>query len=100
MNVKVKGSSENHSFSGLLLVLSDFLEEGVDDGDSEHDTGTATNGSHKVSKDAESTDADTTEGCSDMDIARQVLDHGLLAETLNGHILIHEVSDYISWCLS
>ena len=100
MNVRLKESSEYHSFSGLLLVLGDLLEEGVDDGDCEHDTGTAADGTHKVSKDAESTDADTAEGCSDMDIARQVLDHGLFAETFNGHVLIHEVSDNITRCLS
>ena len=96
----MKESSENHTFRLLLLVLGDLLEEGVDDGDCEHDTGTTANGTHKVSKDAEGTDADTTEGSSDMDVSRQVLDHGLLAKTLNGHVLIHEVSNYISGCLS
>ena len=100
VNVEVKGCSENHSFCGLLLVLGDLLEEGVDDGDGEHNTGTAANRTHEVREDAESTDADAAEGCRDVDVAREVLDHGLLAETLNGHVLIHEVSDNITRCLS
>ena len=59
----------------LLLLLGDLLEEGVDDGDGEHDTRTATDGTHEVCKDAESADTNTTEGSSNVNVASQVLDH-------------------------
>lgn len=32
-----------------------------------------------------------------MDVAGQVLDHGFFAEVVDGHLLVHQVLDDISW---
>lgn len=92
--------SEYDRFCSFLLILGNLLEERVDNGDGKHDTGTATNGTHEIGKDAKSTDADTAEGGGDMDVPSEVLDHGFLAKTVDGHLLVHEVLDDIARCTS
>jgi len=92
--------SEYDRFCSFLLILGNLLEERVDNSDGKHDTGTATNGAHEVGKDAKSTDADTAEGCGDMDVPSEVLDHGFLTKTVDGHLLVHEVRDDIARCTS
>ena len=89
--------SENESVSSLLLFFGYLLEEGEDDGDSEHDTSTRSDGSHEVSKDAKSTNADSSKGSSDVDVASKVSNHGLLAHSLNRHVVLQEVGDNIPW---
>ena len=73
------------------MLLGDLLEEGVDDGYGKHDTSAATDGAHEIGEDAKSTDANTTEGCRDVDVASQVLDHGLLTEAFDRHLLVHKI---------
>ena len=80
----------------LLLLFSHLLEEAIDDGDSKHDTSAATDGSHEVGEDAKSAQADTTESGSNVDVTRQILNHRLLAEVVNSHVLVHQVLDDVT----
>ena len=89
-------TSEDDGFACFLLVLGDLLEEGVDDGDGEHDTRAGANSTHEVRKDAKGTDADSTEASSGVDITTNVLDHSFLAKAVDDHLLVHQVADNVA----
>jgi len=73
------------------LFLGEGLEGGVDGGDGEEDTGTRADGTHKVSSDGESTDAETTEGGGGGDVAVEVGDGGFVTVTFDHHVLVLEL---------
>lgn len=77
-----------------------MLEEREDDGDGEHDTGTGSYGAHEVGEDAKTSNADSTESGSDVDVASEVSDHGFFAHTLNGHVILQQVGDDVTWSRS
>ena len=89
--------SEDHSVGTLLLLLGDLLEVTIDDGDSEHDTSSGTDGSHEVSEDAESTDTHSSKGGGSVDVLSEHTDHRLFAETsVEHHVVLHKLTDNIS----
>ena len=90
--------SEDESIRSLLLLFGNLLEEGEDNGDGKHDTSTGSNGSHEVSKDAKSSNADSSESSGDVDVASQVPDHGFLTHSFDGHVVLQEVGNDVSWC--
>lgn len=77
------------------MLLSESLEGGVDGGDGEEDTSTRTDSAHEVSSDGESTNAETTEGSGGGDVARKELESGLLAVTLDDHVLLGELASNV-----
>jgi hypothetical protein len=72
----------------------------VNDGDSQEDTGSRSNGSHEISKDAKSSNADTTESGSSVDVASELVNHGLFSPSFNHEVLVHQLLANFTWALS
>ena len=88
--------SEHKGVSAFLFLFGDLLEVTIDDGDSEHDTSSTSNGSHEVSENAKSSNAYSSESSCSVDVASEIPDHCFLAHSLNCHILLQQVADHIA----
>mgnify|MGYP006104693471 CR=1 len=74
-----------------MLLFGDLLEVLVDDSNGEEDTCSRSDGAHEVGEDAESTNADSTEGGSSVNVPGKFLDHGLFSPAFDHEFLIHEL---------
>jgi len=83
-----------------LFLFGDLLEVLVDNCYSEKDTGSRPDGSHEVGEDAKSTNADSTEGSSGVNVSGKLLDHGLFSPSLNHEFLFHKLLHDIAGRLS
>lgn len=83
-----------------MFFLRDLLEVLVDNSHSEEDTSSRSDGSHEVSEDAKSTNANSTEGGSGVNVSGQLLDHGLFSPAFNHELLLHELLHDIAGRLS
>jgi len=83
-----------------LFLLGDLLEVLVDNSDSEENTSSRSDGSHEVGEDAESTNADSTEGGSGVNVFGKLLDHGGFSPSLDHEFLVHELAHDIAGGLS
>lgn len=63
----------------------------VDDGDGQKDTSSGSNGSHEVSEDAKSSNTDTAKSGGSVDVASELVDHGLFSPSFNHEILVHQL---------
>lgn len=77
--------------SHLLLLLDEDLEVLVDDGDGEKDTSSRSDGSHEVSGDGKSSDAESSESGGSWDVSVQLVDHRLLTMSAHNHLLLLEL---------
>lgn len=91
--------SENESVLTTLFFFGNLLEVLVNDSNSKHNTSSRTNSTHEVSKDAQSTDANTTESSSSCNVAAQIANHRFLTEaTFKHHVLIHQLASNVTGC--
>lgn len=88
--------SENKGISSSFFFLRDLFKVLIDNRDSEQDTCSGTNSTHKVSENGESTNTDTTEGSCGWDVSVEVLDHGVFSLSFDEEFLINELSGDVS----
>ena len=75
-----------------LLLLDEFLIVRVDDGNSEEDTSSRTDGTDEVGEDGEGTDAHSSEGGSSGDVSLEHGVHVLVSDFVNEVALVSEVT--------
>lgn len=80
-----KGS---HTFS---LFLDEGLVELEDNSDSQQNTSTRTNGTHKVSNDGEGSNTHTTKGSSGRDVSVEDMNKGRITVSLHDHLVVTEL---------
>jgi len=94
------GRSEDNSVSSLLLLLRDLLKVLVDNSNSKENTSTRSNSAHEVSEDAKSTNANSTEGGSGVDVLGKLLNHRGFSPSFNHEFLVHKLAHDIACGLS
>ena len=82
---------EAKGLTSLHLLLLEGLVELVDDGDTEKDTGSGTDGAEEIGNDGEGTDAHTTEGGGGGDVPVEDVDDGGITVALHDHLGIAEL---------
>ena len=82
---------EAKGLTSLHLLLLEGLVELVDNGDTEKDTGSGTDGTEEIGNDGEGTDAHTTEGGGGGDVPIEDVDDGSITVALHDHLGIPEL---------
>jgi len=95
MGWKLCGLEEREHAALFGLFLDKHLEVLEDDGDSQQNTRTRTDGTHKVGHDGQRTDTHATESSGDRDVTFQDDNQRLITETLHDHTLIPELFGHI-----
>ena len=75
----------------LILLLDQYLEVLIDDGDGEEDTRSAANGAQEVGEHGERANAQASEGGRRRNVAVELVDHGLIAVAAHDHLLLLEL---------
>lgn len=92
--------SEDDSVSSLLFLLRDLFKVLINNGYSEQNTCARSDSSHEVGKDAKSTNANSTEGGSGVDVLGELFDHRRFPPAFDHELLVHKLAHDVAGRLS
>lgn len=79
----------------FTLLLHEDLKVLIDNGDSEQNSSSRSNGTKEISQNGESSNAETTEGSGSGDVSVEFVNHALLTVTPHQHLLVTELPSNI-----